>query len=546
MRNLRSILFSLACSAVFAVALLVMWAGGRRDAPVARVTLSEIDVEKVSSLEIDRTLGNGDRERIALSKIGGRWRIDAPIKAAADDVEVKKLVDAVVLAEIGDVLSRADLEKLKRSLRDFGLAAPRITVTLSCMDRRETYSFGRRTASGGEVYVRQDGEGGVFTAPVGTAQALSRPLNGFRRHRLFSFSHDEIAGIALKDAGEPLSKLVKEKGSWRLAEPVDAPANRDVAESLLADICSERIVAYAGAGEGVGVGLGADESGYVLSLRNSLGVLEKAVLGQQSGTNEVWALTSEGAVVRVSASLLAACRKSQRTLEDTRVFPVDAQSVTSISVSEVFPAYMLSRKSPADPWRLVSPADAPADDASVGRLLERILAMRGVDITLGGTNAFIVSVGTGTTNFPSRTVSANWLLDGHRLADLRGKMLISYPPEKVKKVHVRTAAGVSWDASRYEALLKCVEKGIVAESVDAIAMSREDFRRCGFDRPSFTFSFELDDPSSAMRTLLLGAAAPGGGRYAMIGGLDDASFILSASTVSTLTKPVEETLEKNK
>lgn len=546
MRNLRSIAFSLALSAVFALVLIMMWASNRQDLSLARMTLSEINVDDVSSVEIDRALDGGERERITLSRAGGRWRIDAPIRAESDDVEVKKVLDAVVLAEIGDALSLADMEGLQRTLRDFGLASPRITVALSDGKRREVYSFGRITADGGEVYVQQNGSGGVFTVPAVTVQHLSRPLSGFRRRRLFSFSRDEIVGIALKDAGEPLSKLVKEKGSWRLAEPVEAPANRDVAEKLLSDICSERIVAYADSGEGVGVGLGTDESGYVLSLRNSLGIVEKVVLGMRAGTNEVWALSSEGAVVLVSASMLAVCRESQRTLEDTRVFPVDAKSVTSISVSQGYPAYMLCRKSSEEDWRLASPADAPADGASVSRLLDRILAMRGVDITIGGTNAFNVSVGTAETNFPAHIVSAKWLLDGSRLADLRGKMLICYPSGKVKKVMVRTAAGVAWNASRNEALLKCLENGIVAESVDAIAPGKDDFKRCGFDRPSFTFNFELDDPSSAMRTLLLGAAAPGGGRYAMIGGLDDASFILSSSTVSILTKPVEETLENKK
>ena len=132
-------------------------------------------------------------------------------------------------------------------------------------------------------------------------------------------------------------------------------------------ICSERIVAYADVG--AGVGLGDDEGGYVLSLRNSLGAVEKAVIGGAAGTNEVWALTSEGAVVRVRDTLLAVCRESQQTLEDTRVFPVAAAAVTSISVSEGYPAYMLSRKTATDPWRLVSPVDAPADVDYVEKML---------------------------------------------------------------------------------------------------------------------------------------------------------------------------------
>jgi hypothetical protein len=45
--------------------------------------------------------------------------------------------------------------------------------------------------------------------------------------------------------------------------------------------------------------------------------------------------------------------------------------------------------------------------------------------------------------------------------------------------------------------------------------------------------------------MLIGAVAPGGGRYAMIGGLD-AAFVLSPSVVSVLTKPVDSSMGKKR
>ena len=509
MKNRRAIAFFLACSAVFALALALAWTYRHPVASVARATLSDLNVEEITSVEIGRTVANGKSEQIAFVRAEGRWRLEKPIQADADEGMVKQVVNAVVFAEVGDILTRPDRELLQRSLRDFGLAVPSLSVTVTARGRRETYSFGRPTAAGNEVYVQQDGLEEVFTVPAETARVLERPLGDFRRHNLFAASRDEILGIGLKDGGEPFSKLVKNDGAWRLTEPVDAPADRAVVERLLEAICSGRIVAYAD--DGAGAGLGEDEGGYVLSLRNLSGGVEKAIIGAAAGTNEVWAKTSEGAVVRVRDSLLAVCRESQRTVEDTRVFPVEAAAVTSITVDEGFPAYVLSRKTPTDPWRLASPVDAPADADHAEKLL---------------------------------SVLEKSLIGKGRLADLRDRTLIRYPAAKVKKVRVRTSAGVTWDATKYEALIKCLEEGLAAESVDVIAPSKEDFRRCGFDRPSFTFTFELDDPASSLRTLLLGAAAPGGGRYATIGGVDDASFVLSAATVSILTKPVEETLEK--
>ena len=542
MKNRRVIVFFLACSAVFALALALAWTYRHPVASVARATLSDLNVEEITSVEIGRTAANGKSEQIAFVRAEGRWRLEKPIQADADEGMVKQVVNAVVFAEVGDILTRSDRDLLKRSLRDFGLAVPSLSVTVSARGRCETYSFGRPTAARNEVYVQQNGLEVVFTVPVETARVLKRPLGDFRRHNLFAFPRDAIAGIGLKDGGEPFSKLVKSDGAWRLTEPVEAPADRAVAERLLEAICSERIVAYADAG--AGAGLGDDEGGYVLSLRNSDGVVEKAIIGAAAGTNEVWALTSEGAVVRVHDSLLTICRESQRTVEDTRVFPVEASAVTSITVEEGYPAYVLSRKTAVDSWRLASPVDAPADADHAEKLLAGLLALRGTDIMLSATNTVKVSVSTETTNFPPCSVLRRSFIGKGRLADLRDRTLIRYPAAQVKKVRVRTSAGVTWDATKYEALIKCLEEGLVAESVEVIAPSQEDFRRCGFERPSFTFTFELDDPASSLRTLLLGAAAPGGGRYATIGGLDDASFVLSAATVSILTKPVEETLEK--
>ena len=542
MRNRRAIAFFLACSAVFAMVLALSWMCRRPSAYMARATLSEFDADAVAFLEIDRALADGTPERMRFSRVGGAWRMDAPIKAAADGEAVKKAIDALVFAELRDALSGSDMGMLGKSLRDFGLSAPRVSIALSSQGRREMYSFGRLTAQGNEVYVQQDGMDDVFTVPAQILQQIERPLAEFRRHSLLSFTKDEVSGVGLKDAGEPFSKLVRQDGSWRLMEPVDAPADRMVAERLVNAICSERIIAYAGPGEKTG--LGNDEGCFVLSLRNSDGNVEKVVLGASAGTNEIWALTSEKAVVRVRASLLELCRESQKTIEDTRVFPVEPQAVTSMSVLRGYPAYTLSRKSATEPWRLTSPVDAPADADHAEKLLSSILSLRGADIMLSSTNTFNVSVSTGTTNFPACAVLGKSFIGDGRLADLRDRTLLRYPAVRVKKVRVRTAAGVAWDATKYEALIKCIAEGLVAESVDVIAPGKDDFKRCGFDRPSFTFTFELDDPASSLRALLLGAAAPGGGRYATIGGLDDASFVLSAATVSILTKPVEETLEK--
>jgi hypothetical protein len=561
MRNRRAIVFFLAWSLLFAFALAVTWVYRRPPPAIHRTTLSALNAENVSKVEIDRAVNGGEvNERLVLVRMDGRWRLEAPIAAEADEQTVKRIIDAVVFSEPKDTLAAQDMEKLHRSIDDFGLGSPRIAVSLTVDSRRETYSFGRLTASGDEVYVQDDG-GLVMTVPTGVVQAIDLPIGGFRRRNLFSFAPGDVAGVGLKDHSKLFSRIAMVGGAWNLVEPMEAPVDRKVAEGLLAAMCSARVISYAAVGEGLGLGLEEKDEGYVLTMRNSVGAIEKAVIGSACGTNEVWALTPEGAVVKLPESLLVECRRYQKDLADRRVFPVEAANVKSFSVLDRYPAYTLSRDDPSAAWKLVSPADAPADAAVAEKLLAILLALNSDDLQKGvaatnalnasmameSTNVLSVSVATGTTNFPPSRVLRDSVLKGMRLVDLRDKLLIRQPASTVRKVEVLTVTGVKWElkcpnplppgAKPHELFAK-LEEGVVAESVEAVAPSQDDFRRYGLLRPSYTITFELDDSQSTGKKMLLGAAAPGGGRYASIGGAD-AVFVLPASTVSTLTKPVE-------
>ena len=108
MKNRRAIVFFLACSAVFALALALAWTYRHPVASVARATLSDLNVEEITSVEIGRTVANGKSEQIAFVRAEGRWRLEKPIQADADEGMVKQVVNAVVFAEVGDILTRPD------------------------------------------------------------------------------------------------------------------------------------------------------------------------------------------------------------------------------------------------------------------------------------------------------------------------------------------------------------------------------------------------------------------------------------------------------
>jgi hypothetical protein len=543
MKNRRAIVFFLFWSVVFASAIALLTVSDRSGGEPSGGSLMSVDVREVVKIDIERRTGAGSaRENVSIVRQDGRWRIASPMRAEADEEAVKRLIDSVVFAERGESLSEKDMAGLGRSPRDFGLAVPRCTVTVSTERSSDTFFVGRITAAGDEVYVSRAGRGGLFTVPSRMADELTRPLVEFRRRRLFTFNPSDVMGLGLKDAGEPLTRLAKADGRWRIVDPVDAPADRQMVEDIIGVLCSAQVVDYvvdAGSGHGLGEG-----EGFSIALRDAFGAVEKVVFGVPDGTNSVWAMTPEGAVVHVGKDILEQCRIRQKTLEDTRIFPVDASLVTSISVSEGFPAYVISRSGASSPWSMVSPVGALADAKVVDILLSRMLSLRSADLVPEKSEgSVLVSVGSSVTNFSARHVSAAMVTQDFRFADMLGKTMLRCCKERVKRILVKPSAGEGWNASLSDDVLSLLDGGVEAERVEMVVLRPDDFDRYGFNSPAYVISFELNDDASSLKRMLIGSVAPGGGRYAMIGGMDVA-FVLSASTVSRLTKPVEASMEE--
>ena len=152
MKNRRAILFFLFWSAVFALALRFLPDSGRSSAASSGSRLSSLDAREVVRIDVSRRMSKGvGIENVAVARVNGRWCIESPVQAEADEASVKRLTDAILFAESGHGLSESDMAALGRSLRDFGLAAPRCTVTISDGSVHDSFSVGRRTAAGDEV-----------------------------------------------------------------------------------------------------------------------------------------------------------------------------------------------------------------------------------------------------------------------------------------------------------------------------------------------------------------------------------------------------------
>ena len=80
---------------------------------------------------------------------------------------------------------------------------------------------------------------------------------------------------------------------------------------------------------------------------------------------------------------------------------------------------------------------------------------------------------------------------------------------------------------------------VEATSVETVAATPNDYRRCGLDVPECTIAIDMEGAGSVRKNILLGGVASGGGRYATVGGAD-AVFIVSRQTASALLADMTE------
>ena len=89
-----------------------------------------------------------------------------------------------------------------------------------------------------------------------------------------------------------------------------------------------------------------------------------------------------------------------------------------------------------------------------------------------------------------------------------------------------------------KALLSALAR-VEATGVEALAPSEDDRRRCGLDKPAFVLAVDVDAADAVRQNILIGGNAPGGCRYATVGGAD-AVFVISRRTATDFTTPLAE------
>lgn len=492
----------------------------------------------------------------------GRWRIAKPYSGMADAHSVMKLVDSLVFAPVEDAISSVELLRLGRTLDDFGLGEPDISVSLGDGEKTVKFSFGCLTPSSNGVYTVVSGSDAVLVVPATIRAAVDVDSSAFRDRDIFAFGPEAVASFTVKRAGGGVLEFVRDGVGWRLGGSAVSAAKVLEMLSRVSGLKAVDFVWPVGAtNEAADIsapllsGYGLDpETATILTLNCTDGTDVSISLGNDAGDRKSYALVRAGReIVTVDSALKDLSMQDAIRFTDARLFPLAEADVTTFALASGDTSCVIARADDGS-WLMDSPVVAPADAEAANEILGRLLALTSADTAGSGLR---VSVNTNTS---PAVVSATAVLGSRRIESLRSlemikldaalvKRIVSSPggrsakkPVSVVRVRDRRAwnvetsdGGGTVDEAGVESVLGAIGS-LRAERVVALKAEPSDLARYGLENPYHLISVDQEKEGTVRRNILIGGRI-GGGRYATVGS-SDAIFILSERTVSALLAPL--------
>ncbi len=363
--RVRTTLGLLAAALVLGVVLAATeWGGpGRaRREREARLAL-RLRAAQVEALEIE-----AGELRARCERDGPAWRLVAPIEAPADAATVERILGALEALERRAVIGRAEREREGRGLEVFGFDRPRARFVVEEPGAVHAFLLGRPSAVGDSVYLLDEATEDIVAVPAHVARLVPERVEDLRDRTLLAFEPARIRRIDLQRP-EGFVRLGRgEGGEWRLLQPVEARAEPAVVQALLSLLAGTRAAAFLRESPGEDAVYGFDESAVAATLSEERPESEARTLeiggpvDDESGLRHARVRSAPG-IHAVAGEVYDHLRISVDGLRDRRLLDAAPEAVRGVRVQDGERRLALRRA--ADGWRIVEPADAPADAARV-------------------------------------------------------------------------------------------------------------------------------------------------------------------------------------
>src|SRR3954470_13055945 len=162
---------------------------------------------------------SGDSTVLKKDKDG--WKIAEPISAGAQESEASGSANALAQLEVARVI-----DENAASLVDYGLGAPRIEVQFKAAGDKDFKKLliGQKTPTGANLFALRNNEKRVFTIASFQDATFNRSTFDLRDKTAIKFDREKVDHVEVNAENKTL-ELTKAGGDWKLAKPMQAPAD---------------------------------------------------------------------------------------------------------------------------------------------------------------------------------------------------------------------------------------------------------------------------------------------------------------------------------
>ena len=336
---------------------------------------------KVFSVKTDAideiTVKSAGGDRTTLKKLGGAWQITAPVATPADEAEVSGIVTNLATVDIVRTV-----DENATDLSQFGLAEPRVEIEFKETGGKSAQRLlvGDKTATSGDLYARLPSDKKVFLIAGSYDATFNRSTFDLRQKSVLTFERDKVDQVKVEAGGAPV-ELSRAAGEWKLARPIQAPADYGTVEGLIGRVQSAQMKAItdADATDLKPYGLDKPVASVTFGLGSSRATLH---IGGKADAGTVYARdASRPMVFTVDSTLLDDVKKPADQLRRKDVFEFRAFNATSVQITRgtetlIFEKTRGQGKDATDVWRQAKPAAKDVDAAAFDAFLTKLTNQR--------------------------------------------------------------------------------------------------------------------------------------------------------------------------
>ncbi len=334
-------------------------------------TIFEFKPEDVTEV----TLVYADHE-LALKKSGDDWRLTKPLDAAADNMVVKNLVDAIAQAEVKKTFDDAT------DLAQYGLDQPFVKVTVKLKDKElPAVLVGKSTPVGFSAYAKKADEPKVFLTTSAFRSGLDKKAKDLRDKTILTFVDKDVQRIEIHGDGKDLA-LAQKDDHWTIERPAPYAADATAMRGFLSTLRSLRAVDFASDQPTDLATYGLDNPRLKVSLYLGKDNTEKDLLiGKDAENKQIYVQASgQPTVYVVSDWVMRDLNKNVGDFRDKTLLAFDRDKVSAVDVTRKDGGHFKLVRGDDKQWRVEGAGDGKPAQTAISQYIGDLHDISGYEI----------------------------------------------------------------------------------------------------------------------------------------------------------------------